>query len=247
MNDKNSKPMKVFRVLVATTLLLGGIGMTTIEMSEARSRFVFRSPQRRNPPFTLGAASRSGFCRDQREPLTVLAPSNQVNLTSTDQLALLAYVPKTSARSLRLVLETQPSSRASRSQRIYEAVVPVPTTSGIVRLPLHSATTPKLQPNQIYRWTIALRCNEEERSDDAIAQGWVEYVPPSSSLAQALKKAAPEGRPALFAEAGIWHDALLSLDETRQPSSATWRNDWRSLLGAARLESFSNAQRIQRW
>ncbi|KAM3090494.1 DUF928 domain-containing protein [Phormidesmis sp. 146-35] len=238
--------MKAFRLLTVTALLLTSIGFVNPEISEARSRFVFRPPQRKNPPSTAGAASRSGFCLGQQEPLSVLAPRDRVNLTSREQLTLLAYIPKTSARSLRVVLDIYPSSGTSRPKRFYEAVVPVSKTPGIVRLPLSSATTPKLQPGQLYRWTVALRCSEQDRSDDTVSRGWVEYLPVNTTLAQALKQASPERRSSLLAEAGLWHDTLLSLDEARNPNNAAWKNDWKSLLTVAGLESLSNAPRIDK-
>jgi len=145
---------QIFRRSISVFTLGFSLNLISINAAEARG-FVFRAP-RRNPPTTAGAASRSGLCRGQREPLKVLAPTDQIGLTTANQATLLAYIPRTTARSIYLRLETQ-----DRTQRLYERVLPVPTTPGIVRLPLSDATTPTLKPNQLYRWTVALMCTDD--------------------------------------------------------------------------------------
>ena len=61
-------------------------------------------------------------------------------------------------------------------------------------------------------------------------------------LANSLKQATPVQQVALYAEQGMWHDALTNLAQLRlaQPQDASLLTQWTSLLNSEKLDSFAS-------
>jgi hypothetical protein len=70
-----------------------------------------------------------------------------------------------------------------------------------------------LKPGVTYEWTVALRPNPKKRSDDLIARGTIKRIEPSAELTEKLKSAAAADYPAIYAEAGLWYDALAAISD----------------------------------
>jgi hypothetical protein len=187
--------------------------------SRATTPLRFRPPNRGTPPRTGGAASRgTGACIATQEPLRVLAPSNNPRQTVYGQTAqplptLLVYVPPSSAKTLELQLN------ASESKMLFRKSFAVPKTPGLVRLDLTGADLPPMALNRPYLWYVRLLCNGRQPTNP-ISQGWIERVAPSATVAQAMASASPQSLPLIYAEAGLWYEAVASLDALRRSVNA---------------------------
>ncbi|NJO52498.1 MAG: DUF928 domain-containing protein [Leptolyngbyaceae cyanobacterium RM2_2_4] len=66
--------------------------------------------------------------------------------------------------------------------------------------------------------------------------GWIQRIQPSAELQTALTNAAPAQLPTLYAQSGIWYDALASLVALRTtPTTPTFTTQWSTLLNSVGL------------
>jgi uncharacterized protein YeaO (DUF488 family) len=81
----------------------------------------------------------------------------------------------------------------------------------------------------------------EEQGELFAVDGWIQRISPSSKLSQQLKQAPTKQQARLYAENGIWFDALTTLAELRLKNSqdAAIAQDWKSLLQSVGLEQFA--------
>ena len=68
-----------------------------------------------------------------------------------------------------------------------------------------------LAAHQEYEWSVAVVVDPEARSQDVIATGWIERVGEPDDLVASLERAAPHDATAIYAEAGLWYDAVSSV------------------------------------
>ena len=97
------------------------------------------------------------------------------------------------------------------------------------------------QPNKRYQWSVSLVCESEFVTDKATIEGVIERIELTAAMAKQLDKATPQEHAFIYAEAGIWNDALQSIDALKQlqPSDRTLTDNWRSLLTSAGIESMA--------
>ncbi|HEX5767118.1 MAG TPA: DUF928 domain-containing protein, partial [Burkholderiales bacterium] len=92
---------------------------------------------------------------------------------------------------------------------VLEITLQPPLAKGIhaFRLADHGVA---LKPGVEYQWFVAVVRNPAQRSNDVLAGGTIKRVTDSPVPAQ-LKQASPAQQAALYAEAGIWYDAIDQL------------------------------------
>jgi hypothetical protein len=213
--------------------------------SLAQSALKFKPPSRGTPPVTKGLASRGTVCfseQDGPKKLKALVPSNNFGLTTAKNASLMIYVPKSSAKFLAVQLNSQ-----DNKTKVFHKEIPVPINGGIIRILMKDMKTPPLQVDKNYLWTATLVCQENDYSKNPITQGWVQRIQPDMALNTILNKATPTSLPGIYAKAGVWHDALTSLDNLRvlQPNNNSIARDWTSLLTSVGLTEFSKFQIIR--
>ena len=70
-----------------------------------------------------------------------------------------------------------------------------------------------LKPGVEYRWMAIARPDSKQRSGDLTASGYIKRIVPDAALAEKIDKAAPADLAAVYAEAGIWYDALAAISD----------------------------------
>jgi hypothetical protein len=97
---------------------------------------------------------------------------------------------------------------------VYKQKFTVPETSaGIVKFSVPS-TVPPLEVGKRYNWTFSIYCDPESPSAAVSVRGSVQRVALDPALESQLEAAkTPLERAALYANKGIWHDALTTLGE----------------------------------
>lgn len=75
----------------------------------------------------------------------------------------------------------------------------------------------------------------------------MQRIEPNRDLVRRLGTATPQKRVTLYAQAGIWQDALTLLSELRlaKPKDTVLASDWRNLLKSVGLEDVASETIIQ--
>lgn len=201
------------------------------------------------PPSEIGAPShRSGAgtrnprqnCQVTGKNLTALLPSNNFGVTEKAHPQFFVYMPALSSEEnsipVEFLLETQDG------QDIYQTRFNSDGKAGIlaISLPNHAGVSP-LEVDNNYKWSVSLICDSDERSMDIAVEGWVRRVKLDSTLNNQLRQLSLSKRVELYAEAGVWHDALASLAQLRldNPDDSEVAAEWNKLLSAVGLNEFS--------
>jgi hypothetical protein len=172
--------------------------------------------------------------------LDVLAP-DETGLTTEEQPSLFWYQSKPAQASFELTLLEE-----GKVKPVLQVKMDRSSNAGIQRIKLADHKV-KLTVGVEYRWVVALVADPANRSKDLIASGFVERVEPSKELQEKLAKATPDTRPAIYAQAGIWHDALASLSDLidAQPNSEKLRVERADLLRQVGLKFAADAESIK--
>jgi hypothetical protein len=64
-----------------------------------------------------------------------------------------------------------------------------------------------------YQWVVALINDPDNRSTDLVASGVIKRVEADPELKEKIARASPADLPDVYAEAGIWYDALSLLSD----------------------------------
>lgn len=109
-------------------------------------------------------------------------------------------------------------------------------TPGIVQFHLPSEVS--LQKNKFYHWYLKIRCNPQGSTDDFV-EGWVQKVELDAAIERQLNPSAPLNNAAIYAENGIWYDALTVLAELRRdkPNDSVITTAWTDLLQSVDLNN----------
>lgn len=229
---------RLLRCWLSAALFCCGL---TVQLTSAQDAKPAASKSVKYRPANVGAASVrvTGGSRGKGADtvvLDVLTP-DEIATTTQEQPSLFWFQsqPVTARFELTLLQEKQVKPlvhiQIERSNR-----------AGIQRLKLsdHGA---KLVPGVEYQWVVALVTDPDNRSTDLIAGGVIKRIEPSAELREKIKKADPAALPGIYAEAGVWYDALTSLSDQIEanPKDESLRQARRDLLRQAGLKAASAA------
>ena len=199
-----------------------------------------------NPPpggRARGGAKR-GTCSLVKPELTALVPfteqaSSVVNvwgLTTEAHPTLLFYVPysQNSAYPTEFVLQDQ------ELNPIYQKAIALPNRPGVVSISLPN-NAPQLEVNKQYRWFFTIYCDPEKQSPPIYVEGVIKRVNLNKAITQQLEKASPRQQSGIYAQNGIWHEALRTLVQLRQqnPQDVALETEWKNLLSSIRLDDIA--------
>jgi hypothetical protein len=196
----------------------------------------FKPPKRGNPPVSAGGSTRSSSCLSRNKIVTPLIPANKLGLTFAEYPTFFWYVPRITVKTAKFLILT------NKDQAVfYETSLTLPNKPGIISLTLPK-NTPPLAVGKTYHWYLTIVCDAEDSSENPSVDGWVERTQPELSLSQALKKADLQKLPTIYADAGIWHEALISLVQLRrtQPNNIKVRLDWTQFLKSVGLNAIAS-------
>jgi Domain of Unknown Function (DUF928) len=244
------------RTLSFTALLVLNSTLTmTVERANSQptngATVQFKPPvaPSRGAPGKRGAGASRGDCVRSKTPLTVLVPSvdsqkekNVWGLTTRERPALWVYMPFAPICS---TMEFVLKDEAGNIQ--YQMPVTVPKNPGIISIQL-PANVPALKLNQMYNWFLQVRVKPklvddlEGLGELFVVDGWIQRIEPNAKLTQKLKQASRKQQVRLYAENGIWFDALTILAKLRLANAkdAATVQHWKSLLQSVGLEEFAS-------
>jgi len=162
----------------------------------------------------------------------VLAP-DEIGVTTQEQPSLFWFQSKPADAKFELTL-----LQDNKIKPILQVLVERSTKAGIQRLKLseHGA---KLTPGVEYQWVVALVTDPNNRSSDLVASGVIKRVEPAADLKGKIAKATPASLAGVYAEAGIWYDALAVLSDQieAQPENKSLREARSDLLRQVGLKA----------
>jgi hypothetical protein len=191
----------------------------------------YKPPVLPGPVRTAGTGSRTAGCdMDKNAVLLPLVPDRHVGQTVYGRPPLLWYVA--GARSVEVAL-VEPGV----AKPIFEQAVQI-QRPGIVQVNFPENAL-ALVPGKEYRWSISVVCNPKRRTQDvAYTQAYIKRLPLAPELQQRITAAATDQeRGRIYAEAGLWYDALATLAKANasDPSNPSIQQDFYSLLNQVGL------------
>lgn len=197
-------------------------------------------PDQGSPTGTAGGGSRpmQSACFPKAtgwSGLVALSPTTYVGLTTHDRPTVRVYLPATTAQVAELSLFD------AQGRGLYQTIVPISRTDSLMRFAFPAAA-PVLSAQQPYYWTVALICNQNQRTDDWIIGGWIRQQQPDPQLQRQLATVHGIDRVKLYAEAGFWYDALETLVQLHQaqPHDAALGVTWANLLQSIGLPQLAS-------
>ncbi|MEH2287797.1 DUF928 domain-containing protein [Nostoc sp.] len=252
----NSQPIKLFLVVAfsCTNLL---VSLTPILAKPTPNRSNAKTTLAQATTFTQppippgsspggrvrGGAKRGGpsGCPSPKIDLTALVPFTEeansvINVwaqTTVEHPSWFFYVPytKDSPYTVEFVLQDL------NANQVYKKAIALPDKPGIVPVSLPS-TAPTLAVGQQYRWFFTINCDKQQNAPPTYVEGVIKRVNLSQPTVKQLETAEPLKRYALYAQNGIWYEALTTLAQLRQknPQDPALKAEWRNLLGSIRLD-----------
>src|SRR6266545_4904115 len=171
---------------------------------------VYKPPLRGAPGGRVGGGTRGTPGRDTFT-LSVLAPDAN-GLTVSEQPSLYWFI----SADISLPVEVTIAD-PNGTQPLLEKRVPTPVRRGVQRFPLADVGA-KLAPGIPYRWSVTVVSDPNRRSRDILASGTIERVEPPAGLGAKLQGASKTNLAFLYADAGIWYDALAAISELIESS-----------------------------
>ncbi len=115
-------------------------------------------------------------------------------------------------------------------------------TPGVISVRLPTTEKP-LEIGKYYHWYFLINCNRQKRSENIAVEGLVRRIEPNGDLMRRLKAATPRERITVYAQSGIWQDAITLLGELRRtkPQDTVLASDWKDLLRSVELENIATA------
>jgi|ERR687885_1222060 hypothetical protein len=164
--------------------------------------------------------------------VTALVPENKIGRTVSDYPTFFFYLPQPNAELAEFTLEDE------NGNLIYGQALTIKNLSGVIGVSIPAnKNVPPLEVGKNYIWKFSLICDPEDRSSDQLESGIVRRVELSPDILRKLENAAGPRKTFIYAENGIWQDALSNLAAARRanPNNPVFQTDWESLLDSVRL------------
>jgi hypothetical protein len=183
------------------------------------------------PP--TGRRSVRGKCGGLPEvSLIALMPESKIGRTVSDYPTFFFYLPQPNAELAEFLLQDE------NGNVIYQQDLTIKNLSGVIGVSIPANTNvPPLEVGKKYTWVFSLVCDPEDRSGDKTESGVLRRVELSADILRQLENANPRDKTVIYAENGIWQDALGTLAAARRanPNDPVVKSDWESLLDSVKL------------
>jgi hypothetical protein len=168
-------------------------------------------PNPSKPKETGTNTTRGGSCEgDSSAVLTALVPFSHMGQTISGHPTFTWFVPDRTSRPLQFRLFTR------SGQLLYKTEME--SQPGIMSVALPSNLS-QLSIGQSYQWQVVLVCDPNVPSRNVVAAAEIQVVAPVASLQSQLAAAqTPQQRIDLYAQAGLWYDAIAEARKVSETS-----------------------------
>jgi Domain of Unknown Function (DUF928) len=171
----------------------------------------YKPPVRGVPGGRVGGATRGTVKPTALLPtIDIIAPEGHSGLTTSAAPTLYFYVSRRVTYPTRLTV-----SAHGRPAPVIEMNIPSPQAAGICAIRLDNYGV-RLDPGVVYTWSVSVILNPSAPSRDIVASATLVRVLPDRNLDVAVRAASSERRAALFADAGLWYDAIAAAADLNQ-------------------------------
>ncbi len=198
--------MRILAKRIALVALLGAGALLTDTLNFAAPAAdvpVYKPPPRGAPSGRVGMGTRGSH----PPQIWALAPDH-TGLTTREQPSLYWYVSKPVATRIEI---TTVSNKVVTT--VFETRVPNPSADGMQKVDLTRYDI-HLQPGIEYRWSVTVE-NDPGQSSKSAA---IERIAASSELTRRIEASPKAKHAAVYAEEGIWYDAIAALGELIEQS-----------------------------
>jgi hypothetical protein len=183
---------------------------------------VYQLPTKGAPGGRVGGGTRgdlNGFV------LSALVPDHS-GLTISEQPSLYWFISDLTSLPIELTVIDSKSVKP-----LLETRLPTPAKGGIQQVRLADFKI-QLKQGEAYRWFVALVPDFNRRSKDILAGGAIERIAVPQDLKAKLAGSGNTQKQFIYAEAGIWYDALKSISDLidAAPQNVELRNQRTALL-----------------
>lgn len=202
-------------------IVLVGLGISLLVWMAppalAKARYV--PPSKPSRPINTVPRTSRGVCNASStsqvsSQLTALAPISHAGQSSFRRPTFVWYVPDQESYALTFRLFD------AQKKQVYQTEMT--SQPGLMQFSL-PADAPELARGQQYRWQVILICDPNSPSRDQVAEAAIAVVDPPSELQTKLAAATLQQRIDLYAEQGLWYDALaaaVNAARSQQPAIA---------------------------
>lgn len=233
-------------VLATPAPLPSSRSVTTIAQTAPSS---WPQPDSGDPPGgrVRGGAKRSPLspCPAVNAELTALVPftkgansvTNVWGLTTEANPTFWVYTPYTKDSTYTAEFTLQDEDLTP----IYTKAIALPTQPGVIGIPL-PAKAPSLTTGKKYHWFLNINCVSDLPSSPIYIEGVIKRINLKPAIAQQLKTATLPQQFAIYAQNGIWHNALSTLAQLRQqnPQDPALKTEWKNLLSSISLDDVAD-------
>ncbi len=189
---------------------------------------VYRPPKRGAPRALVGGASRgtgTDLCT-----LSLIAPDH-VGLTVQEQPSFYWYLSESTRDRIEFTLIDNQAIEPLLEINLGTQIGP-----GVHNISLADHGVNLISGKQ-YWWFVALVPDPDHRSKDIIAGAAIEYIEPPESLTVKLAQAGKAKSAHVYADRGIWYDAISSISDmiNNDPDNITLRKQRASLIEQVEL------------
>jgi len=225
--------MKPVNALMLTGIVMMSMGMawaSTAQAQDAGSSTVasqampsYRPPMRGAPASRLGGAHRGAEGDDWT--LLVLAPEH-TGQTTAAQPTLYWYTSKDVEQPVEITLIAR-----GAIDPLLEHTLKGPVSAGVQRLALADLGV-SLKPGTEYQWFVSVIMDPTQRSQDYTAGAAIQRVAADQETQARLQNAPAEELAFIYAQAGLWFDAIDSLSQriNSSPTDAVARQQRQALV-----------------
>jgi hypothetical protein len=189
-----------------TLFSLSGLLIASSLASVALAQSITYNPQHprgEKPRRSQGSTSR-GCSQNLNGVVKLLAPTSRVGLTVSARPTLLFRLTRESPVPAKLVIAAIDAKEALLEQQVSVS------EPGIKRISLLPGI--ELEPDKEYAISLVLICNRVRFSENPVYQASIKRIIQSSALTEQLEKASSsEERGRIYAEEGIWYDAIAEV------------------------------------
>ena len=195
---------------------------------------VYKPPQRGAPSGRVAGGTRGS---SSSLPLLAALAPNHTGLTIHEQPVLYWHLAEASPYPMAFTLIDMRTVKPVAQQRLAPREGP-----GMQRIPLAEYNV-NLQPGVTYHWFVTLIVDDARRDKDIAAGGSIERIPPPETLTSRLAQAGPARAPHIYAEAGLWYDAIMAVSQLidAAPQDHALRRQRAALLGQVGLSGVAMA------
>ena len=213
---------------------------------EVNTTVLFQPPSGEKPPEDTeggGARDDSNSCdRDivnqsskspgVRSTLTAIAPVDYDGLTTVSHPTFWIDLPETSAQQAILLIKEGDNSNWHQLATHSQQSIDVEGKAGIIGIKL-AQDAPALEIGKNYQWVVTLVCSDRPDPNDPLVSAGIKRVDAQITM-NVPTTLTQLDRASLYAEKGIWYDALDIL-VAEKSSLSDWNNIWVKYLQSGGL------------